>query len=164
MNCHEAKNHLFADSNGAPDARRPAALDEHLAHCASCRRIGENLAAALTVWRHENARAPLPDVEREWHAVRRKIRGGAEAGGVTTPARPRRNLISWIALPIGAAAALALALYVGSGGNEPASPTRVPAPQIARADSVEVPGKASTVVYVDDKSGWLIVWADAKQI
>jgi hypothetical protein len=37
--------------------------------------------------------------------------------------------------------------------------------QASRADSIEVPGSnASTMVYVDDKSGWLFVWAsDLKQ-
>jgi hypothetical protein len=30
----------------------------------------------------------------------------------------------------------------------------------ARADAVEAPGgNASTMVFVDDRSGWLIVWA-----
>ena len=31
-----------------------------------------------------------------------------------------------------------------------------------RAEFVEVPGDASSVVYVDDQSGWLVVWAAAE--
>ncbi len=165
MNCREAQSHLFAERDGALDFSQRTALDGHVAHCADCRRIRDELSAALTTWRDETARAPLPDVEREWHAVRRKIRGGAEAGTATTTARSRR-MVSWFAIPFAAAAALMLALYIGSSGSSPqgVSP-QLPASQIARADSVEVPGNASTMVYVDDKSGWLIVWAsDVKQI
>lgn len=167
MNCHEVKNHLFAGSDGALNATERAALDAHCATCADCRRTRDDLAAALTTWRAESARAPLPDVEREWHAVRRKIRGGLEAGSTVTLERPRR-LFTWIAVPVMAAAAAALTFYMGSGSEREAtlaSTSPSTTPQIARADSVEVPGKASTTVYVDEKSGWLVVWAtDPKEI
>ena len=167
MNCHEAQNHLFAARDSALDSNQRASLDGHVAHCANCRRMRDDLVAAFSVWRKETAEAPVPDVEREWHAVRRRIRGGADAGTTTTLARPRRNFLPWLAVPIGAAAALALALYVGSenGATPPTTAPGAPRTHIARADSVEVPGNASTMVYVDDKSGWLIVWAsDSKQI
>jgi hypothetical protein len=165
MNCREAQQHLFADDSRAPATAERSALVSHLATCAECRQVQARLASALTDWRNENARVRVPDAEREWHAVRRKIRGGAEAGTSTTFARPRR-FFAWVAIPVGAAAALAVALFIDpSASPGPAPTTRAPAPQIARADSVEVPGGASPLVYVDDKSGWLIVWAsDTKQI
>lgn len=164
MNCPEAQRHLFAEAERALDSTQRAALDGHVAQCAGCRRIRDDLSGAIAAWRHENAVAAVPNVEREWQAVRRKIRGGVEAG--STAAHPRRGLFTWIAIPIGAAAALALALYVGPRtARTPAASAPPPTVQVARADSIEVPGNASTMVYVDDKSGWLIVWAsDAKQI
>lgn len=166
MNCREAQHQLFAEGDGAPASSQRAALDEHVGHCPDCRRIRDDLTAALTTWRSEAARTPVPDAMREWHAVRRLIRGGAEAGAAA-PARPRRNFLPWLAVPVGAAAALALALYIApSKPASSASPLVVQhAPrQVARADAVEVPGGASTIVFVDDKSGWLIVQAsDARR-
>ena len=158
MNCREAQHQLFAEGDGAPDNTRRAALDGHVAHCADCRRIRDDLAAALATWRRDVENVAVPDAEREWHAVRRRMRGGVEAGA-ERPVRPRRNLLAWLALPVGAAAALAVALLDTSprphGGN--VAPAQ---PQVARADALETPGNnSSTMMFVDDKSGWLIVWA-----
>jgi hypothetical protein len=154
MNCREAQSQILTPPEGVPDPSRHALLEGHLAHCAGCRRVRDDLAAALTSWRTDVAQAVVPDPEKEWYAVRRRIRGGAETG--RTDARPRRTLLTWIALPLGAAAAAAVALFVApqfqSGTLSPAA--------IAHVDSVEAPGNnASTLVFVDDKSGWLIVWA-----
>lgn len=109
-------------------------------------------------WRSEAVSTPIPAPEREWLAVRRRIRGGSEAGGSIRSAHPRRRLFPWIAVPLGTAAAFALALLLGPSGSDD-SRSSVSAAHVARADSVEVPGNASTMVFVDDRSGWLIVWA-----
>lgn len=163
MNCREAQPQIFAERDGALDPVQRAALDGHLAHCDACRRVRDEFSAVFTAWRVDAIRVAVPDAEREWHAVRRRIRGGAETGAAR-PARPRRNLFTWIAVPLGAAAAVAVALFV----TQPAPTTPVAVqhavqhttPHVARADSVEAPGNnASTTVFVDDKSGWLIVWA-----
>ncbi|HEY1110492.1 MAG TPA: hypothetical protein VGE76_17715 [Opitutaceae bacterium] len=106
----------------------------------------------------------MPDSEREWHAVRRKIRGGAEVGttGIIAPAR--RRFLPWLAVPLGAAAAIATALYVASDPSQtPPSVSHGPG-AIARADYVEAPGAAQTMVYVDEKSGWLVVYAKDNQL
>lgn len=154
MNCREAQSQILTPPEGASDPSRSALLEGHLAHCAGCRQVRDNLTAALTTWRADVARAVVPDAEKEWHAVRRRIRGGAETG--QRPARSRWTFFTWVALPLGAAAAAAVALFVApqfqSGTLSPAA--------IAHVDSVEAPGNnASTLVFVDDKSGWLIVWA-----
>ena len=144
-----------------PASSQRATLDEHVGRCPDCRRIRDALTAALSTWRSEAARTPVPDATREWHAVRRLIRGGAEAG-TAAAARPRRNYLPWLAVPIGAAAALAVALYVAPSDSSPTGPsptTRSPVTRVARADAVEVPSGASTIVFVDGKSGWLFVQA-----
>ncbi len=158
MNCREAHSEISAERDGALDEIRGAALNGHLAHCEACRRTRDNLATALTSWRTQVASTPTPDAEREWHAVRRRIRGGS-ATGELVPANRRWNLFAWIALPLGAAAALTFALV------RPTQPPLAPASlQSAHADSVEAPGNnASTMVFVDDKSGWLIVVASDAQ-
>ena len=163
MNCREAQDQIFAERDSAPDQDRRAALEGHVASCADCRRIRAHLAAIFISWREETEAVTLPDAAREWHAVRRRIRGGTAAGAEVTVAR-RRNLISWIAVPVGAAAALALAVYVSPPKTQTSSPRGHAATQIATAESIDVPSEnASTMVFVDDKSGWLIVWAnDAK--
>lgn len=157
MNCREAQHQLFAERDSASDSTRRAALDGHVAECADCQRIRDDLVLAFATWRADATNVVVPDSEREWHEVRRKIRGGATASSAAIP--PRRNWLSWVAVPLGAAAALTLALSVTRQTTELPVKSRS-APQVARADSVEAPGNnASTMVFVDDKSGWLIVWA-----
>ena len=158
MNCREAQTQIFAARDGAPDESPRAALEGHVAHCAACRPIRANLAAALGAWRTDSARAIVPDAEREWHAVRRRIRGGADVGSTAT--RPRRSLFAWLSLPFGAAAAAAVALVVLQQQRPAATLAGFGDVVTARADVVEAPGhNASTMVFVDDKSGWLIVLA-----
>ena len=157
MNCREAQSQIFAARDGAPDENPRAALEGHVAHCAACRQVRDNLTAALGAWRSDSARAIVPDAEREWHAVRRRIRGGAEAGSV--PARARRNIFTWLPLTLGAAVAAAITVMVvvqPSTESNAGFGSKV----AARADYVEAPGNdASTAVFVDDKSGWVIVLA-----
>lgn len=160
MNCPEAQRHIFVDRELAQDPIQRAQLEQHIAHCAECERIRDDLSAALMAWRSDTANAPVPNAEHEWHAVRRRIRG-ANVGAATSPAQTRRHFLAWLTVPAGAAAALAIAFYVGSSESTPSAPpaASIPAAQVARADSVEVPGNTSATVFVDDKSGWLIVWA-----
>ena len=158
MNCREAQTQIFAARDGAPDESPRAALEGHVAHCAACRQIRDNLTAAFGAWRTDSARATVPDAEREWHAVRRRIRGGAEAASVST--RPRRSIFAWLPVTLGAAAAVAIALMVVVQQGTSESRTGFGSKVTARADSVEAPGnEASTMVFVDDKSGWVIVQA-----
>jgi hypothetical protein len=159
MNCREAQSHLFSERDNALDNHQRVALDGHLAQCDGCRRVREDLTTALTVWRVTTVKVATPDAEREWHAVRRRIRGGGEAGAVRTT-RPRRNLFSFIAVPLGAAAAIALALFVSPKvSSELPAESHVGA-NVARAHAIEVSGtNAPAMVFVDDKSGWTFVWA-----
>ena len=160
MNCREAQSHLFTARDGALDNNQRAALDGHLAQCDGCRKVRNDLSAALTVWRTEVHLVTVPDAEREWHAVRRRIRGGAEAGAVRE-ARPRRNLFTFLAIPVGAAAAVALALFVSPKVSTTLPAENLEGANIARAHPTEVSGSnAPTMVFVDDKSGWTFVWAN----
>jgi len=161
MNCREAQSQLYADGARAPTETSRAALAAHLEGCAGCRRIRDDLAAALTTWRTGTVALAVPDAEREWHAVRRRIRGG-DAAPLADTGR-RRSRLAWLTLPLGAAAAAAIAIFISLPAEKPqpaaAVSVSVPA-HTARADFVEAPGNnASTMVFVDDQSGWLIVWA-----
>jgi anti-sigma factor RsiW len=157
MNCRDAERQIFAERDGALDTSQRAALTEHVAHCAACRDTRNHLAAAIESWRHSTQAVVSPDPVREWEALRRQIRGGVSS--VAQPSR-RRNVIPWLALPIGAAAAVAVALFV----NRP-EPSANDVRQVARADAVEVSAGAGSVVVVDDKSGWVVIWeGDAPRI
>jgi len=157
MNCREAQNHILAERDGALAETERAALMSHVEHCGDCQRIRADLISALTHWKMRAQAVVVPDAEREWHAVRRQLRGGVEAGEVRlTPRRP--GWLTWLTVPLAAASALALALFISLPSGE--GPAASPAPHVARAESVQAPGRnTSTMVYVDDKSGWLIVWA-----
>ena len=160
MNCREAQAQIFAERDGALAENERAALVAHVAECGDCRRIRAEFTAALTHWKSAAQNAVVPDPEREWQAVRRKIRGGVEAGAVRlAPRRP--GLLTWLTVPLAAAGALALALFISvPTRNSPEDATPAALTHVARADSVVVSGRnASTMVYVDEKSGWLIVWA-----
>ena len=82
MNCREAQDRILTERDGALDQTSRVALAGHLADCAGCRRVRDDLTAAVSAWRAEVANVRVPDAEREWHAVRRKIRGGDSAAAI----------------------------------------------------------------------------------
>jgi hypothetical protein len=158
MNCHEAQHQIFAERDSVPDTTARAALEGHVAQCADCRRIRDDLTAALATWRRDAEKVVVPDAEREWHAVRRRIRGGAATGAEAGAVRSRRHVFAWITVPLGAAAACIIAVLALR--QEPVAPAHPHRAQIAQADYVEAPGNnASIVISVDDKSGWVFVTA-----
>ena len=153
MNCREVQSELFAETEVTPANPRRAGVEAHVAHCAACRRVRDDLTAALAAWRSDISKVTVPDAELEWHAVRRRIRGGGGEPSV----RSRRSWTSWLGLPLATAAAVVL-LMVAPASRAPR--LEIPVGEVARAENIEAPGNdASTMVFVDDKSGWLIVWA-----
>ncbi len=149
MNCRTAEDQIYVERDDALDAAGRRALDEHVQACAACRQKRETLTFAIGAWRTKTAAARVPEAQREWESIRRQIRGGA-----STPANqalPRRRFgLSWLALPLGAAAAIMMAFYANWG---PASVS-----SIGRNDAVEVSAADGSVVFVDDKSGWVVIW------
>jgi anti-sigma factor RsiW len=156
MNCRNAENLLLAERDGVLSAEQRAALGGHLAACPSCRALQADLAAAMTTLREDAAGMPVPDADEEWRLLHAQIR--AQGGRRIRPAGGAFWL-KWLATPLAAAAALAMAFYVGRA-TAPAPGAEFPVPQVARADFVEVADAGSTpIVYRDEESGWLVVWA-----
>ncbi len=150
MNCHSAQRLLSAERDGALPPGERAGLAAHVAGCAECRRFEVRLAEVAAGLKTAAAQVVVPDEERAWHDIRRELRA------TPSVARAWWNLGRW-ALPLGAAAALAAVAVIGpSWTDEDGSQL------VARAEFVEVSGDASSMVYVDDKSGWLVVWASAE--
>ncbi|MDP2136637.1 MAG: hypothetical protein Q8J74_02170, partial [Candidatus Didemnitutus sp.] len=137
----------------------------HLADCAGCRQLQAELAQAMTAFQTEAAHVSTPDPEEEWRLLQAQIRAPER-----TAPPPSVVSLTWLSLPLAAAAAVALVFWVGR------SPTPFPPPPrgestatlapvqvadaFARADFVEVTDSSSSpLVYVDRDSGWLVVWA-----
>lgn len=162
MNCRTAQRLLSAERDGALTPAERAGLDAHLAECAECRQARAAIAAAITGWQQATARVEVPDVEVAWQDIRREIR---QSQPEKSEAAARRGwavpaLWRW-SVSLGAAAALAAVLALGPSWMEdsPEPTVAVARAETARADFVEVAKDSSSMVYVDDKSGWLVVWA-----
>lgn len=149
MTCRAAESLLFAERDGALSESQRAGLVRHMVACAACRQLHADLSAAAENWRANTAQVAVPDAEAEWRRLRGRI-GGAEVR--TSP--PRRVApVVWLVTPLAAAAAIALAFLLQSGPAPRAEDT-------ARAEFVEAgAADATTMVYTDRESGWLVVWA-----
>jgi predicted anti-sigma-YlaC factor YlaD len=150
MNCRAAQRLLSADRDGALDTLERAGLDEHVAACAECRQFRVTLEVAAAELKTAATRVTVPDEDRAWQDIHREIRAGRPVA-----ARSWWAPVRW-ALPLGAAALFAVVAFVPMDRDDDGPPAAV-----ARAEFVEVPNNSSSVVYVDDKSGWLVVWAAA---
>lgn len=151
MNCRDIENLLFAERDGALTDQQRADLDRHLGGCPACREVRSDLAAAAEAWRERTAGVTVPDAEAEWRKVRAQLPGGAE---VRTAPKRRLAPIIWLATPLAAAAAFVFAFFLSSG------PAGADTGALARAEYVEAgSAEASTLVYSDKESGWLVVWA-----
>lgn len=152
MNCHSAQPLLSAERDGTLTSGERADLEAHVAGCAECLRFRTLLAEAGDHLRTTAARVKVPDEERAWQDIHREIRG-LERGA----ARPWWQLGRWT-MPLGAVAAAVavMAIFAPSLAEDDDD---APESTVARAEFVDVGDNASSVVYVDDKSGWLVVWA-----
>jgi anti-sigma factor RsiW len=142
MNCRDIEPLLLAERDGVLTSEQHAALAKHVAACPACRQERLIYGEAVTFLKTDAANVPVPDADKEWRAIRSQLNGGARSSR-----KARLAPVIWFGAPLAAAAALAFAFFVNR-----------PAPPIA-----ETPD--STVAYVDQESGWLVVWAaegDAK--
>lgn len=153
MNCLHAERQVFAERDGALEPDERAALAKHLAECPTCRRTHDGLANAIEMWRVEATSAVCPDADRAWQDLRRELRRDQ------APVQSGRWM-AWIGAPI--AVAIAVALSINTAEKKPTGPAKNGSRErdVARAEYVEIPsGNASTFVFVDEKSGWLVVMA-----
>ncbi len=165
MNCRATAPLLSAERDAALTPSQRSELAQHLADCAGCRQLQTELAQAMMAFQTEAAHVSTPDPEEEWRLLQAQMRAPKRT------ARPQRAVsLTWLSLPLAAAAAVALVFWGGrtstpfpppppSENTAPRAPVQV-ADAFARADFVEVTNTSSTpLVYVDRDSGWLVVWA-----
>jgi anti-sigma factor RsiW len=167
MNCRDNESLILAERDGALTNTQLAVLSDHVAACPACRQLRANLMATLDTYKTGVAGVTAPDANEAWRDLQTHLNQPAKK-------RPLAPVI-WFAAPLAAAAALAVSFFVTRPNlPSPSVPTpatqnvaaaRLPIPLhdpsvIAGADFVEAGDpNASTVVYVDDESGWLVVWA-----
>lgn len=156
--CREIEPLLLSEPDGTLDATGLTQLEAHAAECPDCRRQRALLSAAAASLRQTAAAVSVPSAREEWLTLRDRLR--AERGD--RPATGKTAARPWLywgvrTAALGAAAAIACIAYLRQ-------PLPAPAPAgsaLARAEFVRADNAASTLVYVDQESGWLIVWADS---
>lgn len=156
--CRQIEALLLSEPDGTLDATGLAQLEAHAAECPDCRRQRALLSAATVVLKQTHAAVSVPSAREEWLTLRDRLRAGR--GDRVAAGKPA--MTPWLywgirTAALGAAAAIAFIAYLRQS---------LPAPfpsggAIARAEFVQADNAASTLVYVDQDSGWLIVWADS---
>jgi anti-sigma factor RsiW len=150
MTCRDIELLLLTERDGALTSEQRAALGQHVATCPACQQLRARLNAALNTFQADAANVAVPDIETEWRTLRAQLHGGQSKPEKKRPLAP----VIWFGSAMAAAAALTLAYL----GQQPKQTEPVAAPAIAQ---VKAAGdtNASTMVYVDQESGWLVVWA-----
>ena len=133
-----------------------AALSDHVAACPACLQLRTSLNSALDSLRADVADVPVPVASDSWRELQVKLHQ-------PTRKRPLAPVI-WFSAPLAAAAALAFAFLPREPRSQTPNPILPPPLHdpsvIAGAEFVEAGDpNASTLVYVDKESGWLVVWA-----
>lgn len=169
MKCSDSESLILAERDGVLTKDQLAALSDHVAACPTCRQFQATLHTALDSLKAGINAVTVPDAGEAWHELQMKLH---QPEARTSRKRPVAPVI-WFSAPLAAAAAIAFAFFLTRPSTPaPSLEVAVVLPPlhdpslIAGADFVE-PGdpNATTLVYVDKDSGWLVVWAtdgDAK--
>lgn len=155
MNCHKAEELLSRALDGELPAEQRAALDSHVASCASCRALCEDWTRNAALLRDQKIE-PAQTAEALWADVQRTIRLQGERPGVEVSVFGWR--LQWAGVMI-----FAILLGVSAFGL-----LRLRSPQVETTQVIErgvevefvetdVPG-ASPMVYQDAETGWTVIW------
>lgn len=166
MNCRDSESLILAERDGALGATQLAALSDHVAACPACRALRASVTTALDAYQADIRRVDAPDADEAWRELQGRLHEAS-------PRRKRGPLapVVWFAAPLAVAAAVVFAFLATRPApapeTEPEFVQIMPPPPplhdpsfIAGADFVEAGDPdASTLVFVDAESGWLVVWA-----
>lgn len=148
MNCRDIEPLLLVERDGVLTPEQHAGLAKHLTGCPACRRLRGIYGDAVTFLKTDAANVAVPDANEEWRALRAHLNHAAKP-----VKKPRLAPVIWFSAPLAAAAALAFGFFL----SRPAAPAAKPVPAITALEPA-APG-VSTIAYVDQDSGWLVVWA-----
>ncbi len=156
MNCRDIEPLLLAERDGVLTSDEHATLAKHVSGCPACRHSRAAYGEAVAFMKTDAANVSVPDADGEWRSIKARLRSEAGKSNKKRPLAP----IIWFAVPLAAAAALAITFF-----GEPA-PVAAPSHKVAVSPSDASGANAPTIAYVDKDSGWLVVWAadaDAKK-
>ncbi|MEZ5413772.1 MAG: zf-HC2 domain-containing protein [Opitutaceae bacterium] len=152
MSCHDTQRLLSQAQDVTLSEQQRDVLARHLAACPVCRQYQAELANAAAVFRQDATAIVAPDIDQEIRAVQARLSA--------PPKRRKRSLapIVWLGAPLAAAAAVVFTFL----SNTQSMPMTSPDTAVTHVDYV-ITGDpaASTMVYVDQDSGWLVVWAES---
>ena len=155
MYCRNIEPMVLAERDGGLTPDQYAALERHVATCPACRQFRATLNAALDTFKTDTASVTVPEAEGEWRTVRGRLREERSRFAQRRKFAP----LLWFGAPGAAAAAVVFAFFLGQP-KPPQTDTVAHVAETASADYVEAgDANASTMVYVDKDSGWLVVWA-----
>ena len=154
--CRKIEALLLSEPDGALSAAELTVVEADVAGCESCRRQRILLSEVSAALKNSHRARSVPSASEEWMTLHERIHN--ERRHSKENRRAARPWLRWgiPALSLGTAAAVACILYL----RAPA-PTHFPRATIARAEYVQSENAESTLVYVDQESGWLIVWASS---
>lgn len=140
MNCRDIEPLLLVERDGMLTPEQHVSLAAHVATCPACQQLRTTYGEAVTFLKTDAANVPVPDVAKEWRTLRAQLHGETSKPAKKRPLAP----VIWFSAPLAAAAA---ALAIGFFVFRPAVP-------VPTEDAT-----VSTIAYVDQESGWLVVWA-----
>jgi len=146
---------ISSERDSPLDVGARAGLDAHMAHCTTCRRSREILQAAAAEWRRRDASVLVPDADAMALAVRREIARGEGDGPRLEKRRSWWSVGLWMGLPALGAAALAIVLWTRGPGAGPFESDPAGWTQFVEVDAAA----SAPVIFVDEASGWVVVWA-----
>lgn len=156
MNCQTSQEQLLRAQDGLLPQQQQPGLDAHLSACPACREFQASLEQVAAGIKNEAASVPVPEFDETWKNIQSRL----HTPEATKPISKRVAPIIWITAPLAAAAALVFAFLPGQSTSEFPS-LSVSETSITQVDYVETDDpNATTMVYVDKQSGWLVVWAD----
>jgi Putative zinc-finger len=156
MNCRDIEPLFSAERDGMLTSDQRASLERHVAACPACQQLHLRLTDAMTAFRADAANVAVPDIEEEWLKIRSALNSKSVKPLKKRPLAP----VIWFGAPLAAAAALAFAFFSPQQQTKPTGDPLPVSAEIAQAEYVEAGDTdASTLVYVDKESGWLVVWA-----
>lgn len=173
MNRRDAESLIFAARDAELSAADAARLEQYLAEHPNDRKLAADYETVVQAWRQADQQVAVPNPTTEWHAIRRRIRNSDTKTSASGGGLPSWSRLLRFATPLAAAAALVIALLPDPETSAPATisgPTSIAQVDwsdfeehfvlAAHAEYVETDNvESSPFVYLDEESGWLIVWA-----
>jgi|UniRef100_UPI00404B735C hypothetical protein len=164
MTCKATEILLLRDMDNNVSIAERAELEGHLASCPACRSFDSALHAVSSSVCAEIKSIDIPDADQVWSEIQARMDSPSPIPNKQVRLFPSRL---WWSVPLAAAAALAFVFITPSSeSNATDSNVAVNSERIiTQADYVESGDpNASTMVYVDKESGWLVVWASASTV